>query len=364
VYGGAAILTAFQALQRCHACGAVGHGDPRELVFLDTETTGLAGGTGTHVFLVGVGRFSQGVFVVRQFFMRHPGDERALLSAVARELREVETLVTYNGRAFDMPLLETRFRMHGRALEPPAAHRDLLASSRAIWKHRLTSCSLGSIERAILGVEREVDAPGWEIPQLYFDYLRSRRVEALEPVFEHNRADIVSLARLTGLLSAWEAGVDAPEHAIDQLALALHLLRRNPPEATLDAVRARWTSFAAPAELRLKALQALSTALKRQRRHAEAAQAWRRGLLDPSRAIRLYAAEELAKHLEHRERDHAAALAIARQAAEGALLSRDERATRAFGLRTARLERKLFGAAAPERGRTNRHAEGLGDTPA
>ena len=344
VYGGAPLLTACTALERCYAADSVRHSDPRDLVFLDTETTGLAGGSGTHVFLVGVGRFTAGGFMVRQFFMRHPGDERALLCALERELHDVEALVTYNGRAFDLPLLETRFHMHGRQFEPPGTHHDLLATTRAVWKYRLPSCALSVVERAILGVEREVDAPGWMIPQLYFDYLRARCIATLEPVFAHNRADIVSLARLTALVRSYEAGHAAPANPIDGLALALHVLRRRPSDAAIDGARAGWRAYGIPAELRLKGLQALSIALKRLSRHDEAAVEWRAGLTDPSRSIRLYAAEELSKHLEHREHDHARALDLARSAAANAELARDDRARDAFVRRSQRLERKLLGA--------------------
>jgi uncharacterized protein YprB with RNaseH-like and TPR domain len=315
--------------------------DPSGIVVLDTETTGLAGGTGTWVFLVGLGRFSGPDFVVRQFFLRHPGDEPALVALLSNELASAETIVTYNGRAFDVPLIETRFRIHGRAMPREALHLDLLATARAIWKHRLPSCSLGEVERHVLGVTRDVDAPGWMIPQLYFAYLRSRDVAALEPVFAHNRMDIVSLARLAALIHGWEAGIDAPDDGIDALALALHRLRRSPNDETLDALRRLWRSPAAPAELRLRGLRELSQRLKRAGRHADAADEWRHALRDPSRAIRLHAAEELAKFLEHRERDAAAALAVAHAAAEGALLARDGVALASFRRRASRLEQKV-----------------------
>lgn len=343
VYGGADVSTAYAAFESCFGAQHSERVHPRDMLFLDTETTGLAGGTGTYVFLVGIGRFSGTSLVVRQYFMRHPGDERALLSGLARELGGSELLVTYNGRAFDMPLLEARFRLHGRALGQPAGHRDLLASTRAIWKHRLPSCALSEVERAVLGVERLVDAPGWLIPQLYFGYLRSRQIERLEPVFEHNRADIVSLARLAALVQLYEAGLERPAHAIDCLAVALHRLRRFPSEEAAAEVKVWWRTPAVPADLRLRALQTLSTTFKRQRRYQELLIEWERGLSDPSRAIRHFAAEELAKHFEHRERDHARALAVVQQAADGAALARDDGAQAAFERRGARLERKLAG---------------------
>jgi hypothetical protein len=223
----------------------------------------------------------------------------------------------------------------------PNAHRDLLAATRAIWKHRLPSCALGEIERAILGVERLVDAPGWLIPQLYFSYLRTRSIDALEPVFEHNRADIVSLARLAALVQLYESGLDQPAHEIDRLAVALHRFQRLGSNEALADLMLLWQTPSIPATLRLRALRTLTLAFKRHGHLAQAVAEWQRGLADPSRAVRQYAAEELAKYLEHRERDHARALAIARQAADGAALARDDLARIAFERRAARLERKL-----------------------
>jgi hypothetical protein len=276
--------------------------------------------------------------------MRHPGDERALLAALATEIGEIGALVTYNGRAFDVPLLETRYRMHGQSFVSPEQHIDLLPPARAIWKHRLPSCSLGTIERHVLGVERQLDAPGWMIPQLYFDYLRSQNIQMLEPVFEHNRVDIVTLARLTALVQMYEAGIRTPANDIDRLAVALHRLRRHGEDGALEAIRQLWRQATVPSELRLRALRELSVALKRRRRYADAVEEWMVAQRDPSRPVRLYAAEELAKYLEHGARDHAQALEVARRGADGAALARDSAALAAFERRLRRLERKMQAA--------------------
>ncbi|MEX2314567.1 MAG: ribonuclease H-like domain-containing protein, partial [Thermomicrobiales bacterium] len=192
-----------------------------------------------------------------------------------------------------------------------------------------------------LGVERELDAPGWLIPQLYFDYLRTRRIEVLEPVFEHNRIDIVTLARLTALVQTYEAGISTPPNDIDRLAVALHQLRRFGNDQAIALIQELWRLPTVPAEFRLRALRDLSVVLKRRRRHADAAEQWIAAQTDPSRAVRLFAAEELAKHLEHRERDHARALEITRRGADGAALAEDAAAIAAFEHRLRRLERKL-----------------------
>lgn len=171
------------------------------LVLLDTETTGLAGGTGTYVFLVGLGFLTADTagpaFVVRQYFLRELREERALLHALGATLARFGALVTFNGKSFDWPLLATRYTLARQTL-PVAAwpHLDLLHPARRVWKHRLPSCSLGALEAAILGVRRVNDVPGALIPDLYFRYLRDGDPRPLLPVLAHNEADIVSLAAL------------------------------------------------------------------------------------------------------------------------------------------------------------------------
>lgn len=323
--------------------------DIESTLFVDTETTGLAGGTGTHVFLVGIGRFSGPGFQVRQFFMRHPGEERALLAAIESDVRDASCLVTYNGRTFDIPMLQTRFRMHHQSCDFPEQHLDLLHPVRSVWKHRLPGCSLGTVERDILGVTRTDDAPGWMIPQLYFSYLQSQQVETLENVFYHNRQDIISLARIAGLVHAYQTGIERPVHPTDRLCVALLQLRVGDLERALPVIQEEIGSVLIPAQLRLRAVREVSIALKRSRRYAEAIALWERSLADPSRAVRSFAAEELAKHLEHHTRDHQRALELARRAAAGARLVGDAEMVAAFDKRTARLEAKLRRAqAAPD----------------
>ncbi len=310
-------------------------------IFLDTETTGLSGGTGTHVFLVGLGRFQDGGFTVRQFFMRHPGEEQALLEAVEQEARASTCLISYNGRTFDVPLLETRYRMHHQRWQVPDLHIDLLHPVRSVWKHRLPSCSLGTVEEQILGVHRVDDAPGWMIPQLYFSWLQNRHIAALENVFSHNRQDIISLARLAGLVHAYQAGLEAPAHPADRLGVALIHLRQGHLDRALPVVQETAGSPLVPAELRFRAVRETSTALKRSGRYTEALPIWEQGLSDPSRAIRMHAAEELAKYFEHRTRDHRAALHLAERAADGARLAGDRQAASAFDRRAVRLMEKI-----------------------
>jgi uncharacterized protein len=147
--------------------------DREAMVFLDTETTGLAGGTGTYAFMVGLAYFRGDQLLVRQYFMRHHAEEPAMLAALSQVLGRHEAVVTFNGKSFDVPLLLTRYSANRqRHTVPSAVHLDLLHPSRRFWRESLESCTLGALERAVLGHQRGSDVPGWMIPDLYFRYLR------------------------------------------------------------------------------------------------------------------------------------------------------------------------------------------------
>jgi len=170
------------------------------LVFLDTETTGLAGGAGTVAFLVGVGKFVEGEFWLRQYFLRDLGQEQAMLHAIEGDLESSAGFVTFNGRSFDVPLLEMRFTLGMRKRIPLTGwpHLDLLYPSRRLWRRALPDCRLNTIEREVLGVQRSgEDIPGDLIPGLYLDYLRTGDSREMERVIYHNAIDILSLVTLT-----------------------------------------------------------------------------------------------------------------------------------------------------------------------
>ena len=167
--------------------------------FLDTETSGLAGGTGTYAFLVGVARFAEsGEFVLQQFFMRDPSEEPAMLEGLAQFLAPAHALVTFNGKAFDAPLLATRYRLHNIPIPfKDFAHLDLLPLARRLWRDRLESRTLKYLEENILQAPRTIEeVPGYEIPYLYFDYLRDGDARPLKGVFYHNAMDVVAMAAL------------------------------------------------------------------------------------------------------------------------------------------------------------------------
>jgi uncharacterized protein YprB with RNaseH-like and TPR domain len=293
------------ALRECDGRALGITSPPRNWAFLDTETSGLAGGTGTYAFLIGIGELGAAGFRVRQYFMRDFSEEPAQLRAVEKALEPFDTLVTYNGKTFDVPLLETRFRMN--RCPPPLerlAHLDLLHSARRLWKLRLKSCRLVELEAEILGFVREGDLAGEFIPAVYFDYLRTSNALPLVPLFHHNRMDIVTLACLTAVVAA---AIGDPErapltNAHDLLSLARWIARMGRPTAALDlyarALRGRLSD-----EVTRQGLLEMAALHKRRRDYHAALPLWEE----------TGAWEELAKYHEHRNRDLRSALDAARR---------------------------------------------------
>src|SRR5215470_18649632 len=172
--------------------------DPEQWLFLDTETTGLAGGSGTYAFLVGIAWREGGGLEIEQFFLREYSEESALLLALRERIAEHPVLVTFNGKSFDWPLLETRYRMSRKISVPtPRAHLDFLHLARNLWRLRLGSVRLSELEGHVLGWDRGADLLSGLIPQIYFDYLRGGPPERLVPVLNHNQMDLRGLAALS-----------------------------------------------------------------------------------------------------------------------------------------------------------------------
>jgi uncharacterized protein YprB with RNaseH-like and TPR domain len=275
----------------------------RRAVFLDTETTGLAGGTGTAAFLIGVGWVEGERFRVRQYFMRDYHEEGALLHALASELQRFDRLVTFNGKMFDVPLLDARFRLNrGQFPLADAPHLDLLHPARRLWKARLESCRLQSLEAELMGLRRHGDIPGEEIPQVYFDWVRRRDARLLARVFEHNRQDIVSLAALAVLACQWveESRAEDPR---DIFSLGRVLERARLYERSETEYRRALAKGSA--EVRGPALLRLGWRAKRAGDHARAAELWAQA----GEAGEAEGWRELAMHHEHRSRDLEQALA-------------------------------------------------------
>ena len=320
---------------RAHEQGPCGRTflDPRDAVFLDTETTGLAGGTGTVAFLVGAGWIEGGDFVVRQYFMRDYPDEAALLHALAEDIGD-RPLVTFNGRSFDWPLLTTRWQMH-RSRVRPRAHLDLLPSARRLWCSTLHSHSLSVLERHVLGLERGEDLPGYLIPSAWFEYLRSRWGGTIAQAFRHNEIDVVSMlalfARVGAILADPIRGVDAPGDRVGTARLLLDLGARGQARACLQA------GLAEEGGQDVRPLRRLLGQLCRREGDWHAALAhWE--AVARSGAFDVEAYEQVAKLHEHRLRDPAQALRWTETALEH--LVEGTRTYEDFAHRAARLRRK------------------------
>jgi len=282
---------------------------PSSFYFLDCETTGLAGGTGTYAFLVGIGCFTDDGFRLTQFFMRDLTEEPAQLLALEEFLAPCRVLVTFNGKAFDIPLLTTRYIVQGwHSPLASVAQLDLLHLARRLWRERFPSRTLGTLETHILGARRTLeDIPGWMIPQMYFDYLHSGDARPLTNVFYHNSMDVLALAALlnhaTHLLEDPLHGT--VEHYLDQYAIgrlfedlgrwdeAVELYRRSlDDEAKYDpAVRDKLIE---------DILRRLSFLHKRRGELSMAVDLWKQA----AQRQHLYAYIELAKYYEHDQRDY------------------------------------------------------------
>jgi uncharacterized protein YprB with RNaseH-like and TPR domain len=297
--------------------GQVPAASPEEWAFLDTETTGLSGGTGTCAFLVGVGRITSDGFHVRQFFMRDYGEEASLLDALTRHLAPFRVLITYNGRAFDQPLLETRYRLN-RARPPfsKMEHLDLLYGARRLWKLRFDSCRLVDLENQVLGVERHGDLPGALIPYVYFEYLRTRQAARLLPVFQHNATDILTLACLTGIVPyAFKDAGGAPlRHGAEMAGIARWLREAGEIEQALALFR-RAIDSGLPDDLLFRTMWDVAMLERKHGAIERALETWN-DLASAKNPFRVRALEELAKHHEHGDKNYGQALKFTRAALE------------------------------------------------
>ena len=262
--------------------------------YLDTETTGLAGGSGTLVFQIGVGYWQPDALVVTQFLMTSPTAENALLEALEERFQAVDLVVTYNGKSFDVPLLDTRYRMQGR--RQPAwgrEHVDLLHCVRRAFGTAMGRCRLCDAEREILQFQRIDDLAGSQAPEAWRAFVTRGQTDNLVRVLDHNLLDVLSLAALFPVI------VDAHKGRVTRanpIAIARYWLRRGQPEHALNVL-----SFNIPASEEVKLLRAET--LRRLRRYEDAA----RELEPLVHASNAEATERLAIHLEHRARDHRAA---------------------------------------------------------
>jgi uncharacterized protein len=335
-------------------------------IFIDLETTGLSGGAGTVAFLVGCGFFDLGAFQVRQFLLTSHSSERALLWAVAEFFKDADLIVTYNGKSFDVPVMETRWLFH--RLQMPldgVPHFDMVHPARRLWRPRAASidvddggCRLATLERTLFNVNRVGDVGGFEIPARFFRFLRSGDPRPLESVLEHNRLDLVSLAAVMaravelargGHLACRDCGEALALGRIYERAAVDDRVSSRDGVMNHAASCYRRGAESRATDVRAEALYRLALWHRRERRFTEAAAIWREvvDLTEPRgvrrmlgmRALRRFAAEALAVHHEHRDRDLDSARELALFALEEA--EADGRVADGVRHRLARLNRKI-----------------------
>ncbi len=293
--------------------------NPEKWLFLDTETTGLSGGTGTYAFLVGLAWWDAGGLQVEQLFLRDFAEEHSILHEVAARLAERPVLVTFNGKTFDWPLLENRFTMT-RAIAVPrlAAHLDLVHPARALWRLRLGSVRLVDLERHVLdpvrlGWHRDDDVASTVIPQQYFDFLRGGPVEPLVAILRHNQMDLRGLAALFGKINALLGGEPGNEkvESLDLFGLSRFLRRRGDPQRA-HSTCAQAIELGLPFEVDRQARCELALLAKRRGDHHDAAALWRELAKDEQNGVQ--ACEQLAIYYERRRKDPRRALEFAQLA--------------------------------------------------
>ena len=286
------------------------------IAFIDTETTGLSGGSGTCAFLVGVGYHTSEGFVVEQFLMNDFPAEPDMLRRVWDTLKGFDVIASYNGRAFDIPILDARFLLNGiRKRLSDFPQLDLLHTARRIWKHRLSSCSLTSIEEHVLGYTRVGDIEGWMIPQTFFEYLRSGDRTLLDPIIRHNQLDILSLACLAHMVFG---ALDVPHearisHGLDWFGLGTLFEKHRRAEEAVQCYD-RAIASGIPEKIKARCMMSLSLAHKREGNWDDAVSLWEKSTSSKDNKHTLFALEELAKYYEHRRRDYPFAREFCRRA--------------------------------------------------
>jgi uncharacterized protein YprB with RNaseH-like and TPR domain len=307
--------------------------DPRQWLFLDTETTGLMGGTGTYPFLVGIAWWDAGGLEVEQFFMRDYSEEHALLVTLAERMAERRVLVTFNGKSFDWPLLETRYRMTRKLAPPiPRAHLDFLHPARNLWRIRLGSVRLAELEKHVLGWDRGADLISAMIPQFYFDYLRGGSPEPLVQIFLHNQMDLRGLAGLASRILSILAEPDARgQDGLELFGVSRICERRGETERArrhyAESIEAEL-----PPETDRLARKSLARLAKRERDYPLALELWNSILGNSREGFEAY--EQLAIYYEHELGETARAAVLVRSALA------ELRKTNRVGLLSAALHRQ------------------------
>ena len=294
---------------------------PVKVIFIDTETTGLAGGTGTYVFLIGLGFFTDEAFFIRQILMPDFSQESALLVELERIIADRNAIISFNGKSYDIPLLKTRFLLHKMQHHLPDAHLDLLHTSRRLWKNIYNSCSLQSLEKNVLGFSRLGDVEGSEIPGIYFNFLRDRRLAELKSIFQHNAIDLLSLVSIS--IKAWRAFSSA-DGSNDILFDRKGVISSLESLKLFELAAKRCETFTASAKdgRRNYFLLKQSMNLKKAGKIGSAAELWIK-MITNGYGFTPDAYIELAKYYEHKLHDYEAALACVNKLERRIALNRE-----------------------------------------
>jgi len=311
-------------------------------VFLDLETTGLAGGTGTIPFLVGLGYFRERTFVVAQYFLGDPSEEGRMLQELTRFFAGMnfKSVLTYNGKAFDLPLLETRYILQRKALVlTDLPHLDFLFAARTLWKHKHDSCRLFHLAQQVIEAPRDEDIPGAEIPYRYFDYLRTGDFSRIEPILYHNQEDILSLLGLVisgaKLFSEEDLGDGSGPDPLDLVGVG-KVFAHAGEAARSTRLFERALVGRLPSEVAVSVVRRLTAQLKKDADWEKAVALWR----DGSAADHVFCYRELAIYYEHKVRNLPEAIRVTEEGLALAMeRSSAERAD--FEKRLARLNAKI-----------------------
>ena len=289
--------TTLDEIRECDPLFTGSSWDIHRLLFLDTETTGLSGGAGTVAFEIGIGFIEHRGMVIRQYIMRDYSEEGPMMEEIASLFRRFDTVVSFNGKTFDLPLLESRMVMHRIRLPvTQMPHLDLLHAARRVYKLRLRRCNLASLEEAVLGQKRCDDLPGAQVPQRYFDFIRTKEFSLLEDVLRHNLDDVKSLACLTGHLCTAFRKPENLEHPQDIYGVGKTLMRAGKTQKARVCFRILGhTTLSAQAHMHLAA------SYKREREWSEAIGTCQSMICKGSGGTWPYI--ELAKYYEHIAKD-------------------------------------------------------------
>jgi uncharacterized protein YprB with RNaseH-like and TPR domain len=279
-----------------------------DFLFIDTETTGLSGGAGTYVFLIGAAKFIDGQIQFAQFFLQDPGQESSQLAALESFIASTRVIVSYNGKSFDLPRIKTRYRFHGwpNPFED-FYHLDLLHIARRIWKDHLPNCTLGELERQLLGLEREEhDIPGWEVSEYFFRYLQEGDPEPLKHVFYHNEVDVISLVALLGYIRDRLDNSQNDDRPVqgDLVSISKYLAVSGRREQAKGVLTSILPLGVLDPQIQLDGLELLGALYKKEQRFADAILQWKQAAELGSLESKI----ELAKFFEHRIADYQEAI--------------------------------------------------------